>query len=190
MNTAKSNGTTSPTTWNPTNIWTQPTSKFNEFHIGLQQDWSNEFSSYVRYRMIDVQGPLYGVTQRNQYDIDTALNSNQPSHEDRVEIGGNWNPSDDFMLTGSFWIQNRYSTAPYVYFDEDNYPIVISSWYAPDDRWSFTGGYATFSNWIRQDITLGERSPARSLSLRLGTTLAEPTYLTSVRRTPTPATLR
>ncbi len=137
------------------NIWTQPTSKFNEFHIGLQQDWSNEFSSYVRYRMIDVQGPLYGVTQRNQYDIDTALNSNQPSHEDRVEIGGNWNPSDDFMLTGSFWIQNRYSTAPYVYFDEDNYPIVISSWYAPDDRWSFTGGYATFSNWIRQDITLG-----------------------------------
>ncbi len=150
--------------------WTQPTTKTNDFFVGVQHDWSAMFSSFLRYRMLDSKDPLYGVTEGTD-DVDAGLNSNQPTHEDRVEIGGNWNPSEDFMLTGSFWIQNSYSHAEYVRFDEDNYPIVISSWYAPDDRWSFTGGYATFSNWIRQDITLGAASD--------NLVVANPEYYTS-----------
>ncbi len=138
--------------------WTQPTTKTNDFHLGVQQDWSNRLSSFVRYRMIDTKDPLYGVTEPAEY-MEAARNSNQPEHQDRIEVGGNWNPSDDFMLTGSFWIQNSYSHAESVNFDEDNYPIVISSWYAPNETWSFTGGFATFSNWIRQDITLGAFDP-------------------------------
>ncbi len=133
--------------------WTQPNTKTHDFFVGIQQDWSYTLSSFIRYRMLDTKDPLYGVTDADT--LDASLNSNQPTHEDRIELGGNWNPSDDFMLTASFWIQNSYSHADYVNFDEDNYPIVVSAWYAPDQRWSFTGGYATFSNWIRQDITLG-----------------------------------
>ncbi len=141
--------------------WTQPDTKTNDFHLGVQQDWSSTMSSFVRYRMIDTKDPLYGITAGGD-TLDVALNSNQPTHQDRIEVGGNWNPSDDFMLTASFWIQNSYSHADYVSFDEDNYPLVISSWYAPDDKWSFTGGYATFSNWIRQDITVGAGDPFTS----------------------------
>ena len=60
--------------------------------------------------------------------------------------------------SASFWIQNAYNRSELVNFDEDSYPIILSGWYAPDDRWSFTGGYATFSNWIVQDVTLGREN--------------------------------
>ena len=141
--------------------WTQPTRRPMISILVCSRIGRSTMSSFVRYRMIDTKDPLYGITEGGD-TLDVALNSNQPTHQDRIEVGGNWNPSDDFMLTASFWIQNSYSHADYVSFDEDNYPLVISSWYAPDDKWSFTGGYATFSNWIRQDITLGAGDPFTS----------------------------
>ena len=108
--------------------------------------------------MIANSWPIVGITQRSQVSVDAAANSNQPEHEDRIEIGGNWHPTDNLLLSASFWIQNAYNRSEFVNFDEDSYPIILSGWYAPDDRWSFTGGYATFSNWIVQDVTLGREN--------------------------------
>ncbi|MFO7901512.1 MAG: hypothetical protein ACQESR_03295 [Planctomycetota bacterium] len=144
-------------TYDLTNLepFTQPTTLTNMFFVGLKQDWSTALSSFVRYRMTHNNWPLVGVTHRQQLSLDAAINSNLPETEDRIEIGGNWSPTNNFMVNASFWIQNTSHHSDYVSFDEDSYPIVISSWYAPTERWSFTAGYATFSNWIDQDITLG-----------------------------------
>jgi hypothetical protein len=141
----------------PAGTWhyTQPMTTTNMFHVGVSQDWTRALSTYIRYRWIDRDVPLVGVTQRAQADLDRSINSNQPEHEDRIEIGGNWSLADNLLLTASFWLQNMYNRSDYVNFDEDSYPIVLSGWYAPNDRWSFSGGYATFSNWITQDVTLG-----------------------------------
>lgn len=133
----------------------QPSTTTNTFFVGLQQDWSYQFNSYIRYKMIDSDYPLVGVTPRQTLNLDAAVNSNLPEHEDRIEIGGTWTPIDNFMLTGSFWIQNTYNHSDLVNFDEDSYPVVLSAWYAPTTQWSFSAGVATFSNWINQDITLG-----------------------------------
>jgi len=135
--------------------FTQPTTVTNMYFVGVSQDWSRTFSSYLRYRFIDNSWPLVGVTHRQQLSLDAAVNSNQPEREDRIEIGGNWSPTANFLLNASFWIQNTYNHSNLVNFEEDSYPIVVSAWYAPEDRWAFTGGYATFSNWIDQDVTLG-----------------------------------
>ena len=133
----------------------QPSTTTNTFFVGLQQDWSYEVNSFIRYKMIDSDYPLLGITPRQTLSLDAAANSNLPEHEDRIELGGTWNPTDNFMLTGSFWIENTYHHSSLVNFDEDSYPVVLSAWYAPTEQWSFSAGVATFSNWINQDITLG-----------------------------------
>lgn len=139
-------------------VFTQPDSNTHMFFVGLEQDWSREFDTYLRYRVLDTDWPLLGVTHRQQLSLDAAINSNQPEHEDRIEIGGNWSPTNNFMLNASLWIQNRYNHSEFVNFDEDNYPVVLSGWYAPTDRWSMSAGAATFSNWIDQDVTLGREN--------------------------------
>jgi hypothetical protein len=139
--------------------FTQQDTQTNMFFVGLEQDITSSLSSYLRYRMTDTRYPLVGVT-RGTEDRQAAINSNLPEHEDRIEIGGNWNPSDNFLMNASFWIQNSYNHSNgYVNFDEDNYPLVLSAFYMPTDRLSLTGGYATFSNWIDQDITLSTDEP-------------------------------
>lgn len=139
----------------PPIMFTQPTTVTNSFFVGLQQDWTWTMRSFLRYRMIENNWPLVGITHREQASLDAAINSNQPEHLDRIELGGTWTPTDNFMANASFWIENAYNHSNVVNFDEDNYPIVLSAWYAPDPCWSFSGGFATFSNWIDQDVTFG-----------------------------------
>jgi len=142
----------------PAGEFTQPTTVTNTWFVGLSQEWNARLDTYVRYRMIANSWPIVGITQRSQVSVDAAANSNQPEHEDRIEIGGNWHPTNNLLLSASFWIQNAYNRSEVANFDEDSYPIILSGWYAPNERWSFTGGYATFSNWIVQDITLGREN--------------------------------
>jgi len=139
----------------PVELFTQPTTHTHMGFVGVQQEWGRTLSSYVRYRLIEREWPLVGVTHRAQIGLDQAINSNQPEHEDRIELGGTWTPLDNLMVNASFWLINSYNRSEFVNFDEDSYPIVISAWYGLNDQWSFTGGFATFSNWITQDITLG-----------------------------------
>jgi hypothetical protein len=135
--------------------FTQPDSNTNMVFVGLEQDWSREWNTYLRYRVLETDVPMLGVTHREQLSLDAAINSNQPDHEDRIEVGGTWSPADNFLVNGSFWVVNRYNHSEFVQFDEDDYPIVFNGWYAPTDRWSLSGGWATFSNYIDQDVTLG-----------------------------------
>lgn len=142
--------------------FTQPDTATNMAFVGLQQDLTRTLNAYVRYRMIATSYPLLGVSPWAN-NARAAINSLLPEHEDRIEIGGNWNPTETLLLNASFWIQNTYNHSDgFVDFDEDNYPIVLSAAYTPDERWAFTGGYATFSNWISQDITLSSDVPFTS----------------------------
>jgi hypothetical protein len=139
----------------PPTYFTQPTTVSHIGFVGLEQDWSCTLSSFARYRVTENNWPLVGATHRSQGPLDNAINTNQPEHMGQVELGSTWSPADNFMLTGSFWIENSYNHSDLIYFDEDNYPFVLTAWYAPTDQWSFTAGYAEFSNWITQDVTLG-----------------------------------
>ena len=40
--------------------FTQPDTNTNMFFVGLQQDWSREVNTYIRYRLIDNQWPMWG----------------------------------------------------------------------------------------------------------------------------------
>ena len=88
-------------------------------------------------------------------DVHGAFNSSLPEQVDGVEIGGTWTVAENLMVTAQFTIENSWQHSQYANFNENDYPMVFTVWYAPTCRLSLTGGYAYFTNWIDQDITLG-----------------------------------
>ena len=138
--------------------FTQPDTVSNMLHVGAQNRWSRCFDSFVRYKMRSIDNPLFGFseTQENVTSIGQALNSNQPQHEDLVELGGTWTPADSFFVNATFGLQQRNHNAANANFSENDYPIVVSAWYAPAVNWTISGGLGFFSNWIDQDIMIGK----------------------------------
>lgn len=142
--------------------FTEPSTISNRFWAGVSEEWTREFSTSLRYTFIDTRYPLIGVTSiEENADIFSSLNTNLPTHEDRIELGGTWNLADNLMLNGTFYLERTYNHSDFAFFDEDNYPFVLSAWYAPTCRWSVSGGYAQMTNYINQDITYGDKSVAQ-----------------------------
>jgi hypothetical protein len=140
-----------------------PNTNANKYFVGAQQDWTCTFNTYLKYTIIDTNDPLYGATPGQTGSdpidalVDDAINTSLPTHEDRIELNGTWTPTDNFMLSGTFFIERTYNHSEFAHFEEDHYPFMINAWYAPTCKWSVSGGYAQLTNWIQQDITLGNQ---------------------------------
>ncbi|MBI1900708.1 MAG: hypothetical protein HYS13_06315 [Planctomycetia bacterium] len=132
----------------------QPDTISHEIEFGPAMQWSRELETYVRYRPRFIEDPLIGVREANG-----RFNSNQPEQVHSVDIGGSWNPTWNFMATAQFSVVNSWHHSEFAYFNEDDYPIIVTAWYAPTERLSVTGGYGYYSNWVDQDITLGFTTP-------------------------------
>ena len=145
-------------TWNVNPVpFTQPNTRSHQIEFGPSTRWSQAFDTFTRYKVRFIDNPLIGITERAE-DEPGALgtfNTMLPEEEHIVELGGTWMPAVNFMTTAQFDIVNRWHRSQFANFTEDDYPIHFTTWYAPTERLSFTGGYAFFSNWIDQDITLG-----------------------------------
>jgi len=120
-------------------------------HVGVSQRWSRAADTFVRFTTRHDSRPLFGVRGSNG-----TTNSSLPTQTDLVEIGGTWSPTAAFLANVTFGIQNRSQHSELADFDEDSYPLTVSFWYAPTQRLSFSAGYAYFTNWIQQAITLGD----------------------------------
>jgi len=135
------------------------------FHVGTSRRWSPQFDTFIRYNLNFHRNPLLGVREHDELDpsgapTETVTNTSLPENENLIEIGGTWTPAYNFLLSATFGLQTLHHDSIHAEFDETNYPIVFSAWYAPDDRWSFSGGYAYYTNFIDQDISIGFRTPA------------------------------
>lgn len=141
----------------PPGPFTQPNTITHKFEIGPSTRWSQSLQTFTRYKVRFVDVPLIGVSEYSEDDPDVqgTFNTNLPEQVHAIDIGGTWTPTANFMATVQFSIENSWNTSQYANFSEDNYPMVCTLWYAPTNRLSFTGGYAYYSNWIDQDITLG-----------------------------------
>ncbi len=130
--------------------FTQEDTQTHQINIGPYMRVSRTLDTYVRYKGGFINNPLIGVRE-----ADGKFNTNQPEQQHRIELGGTWSPTSNFIATGLFGIENSWHDSQYADFDENNYPILFTLWYAPTDRLSLTGGYAYLSNWIDQKITIG-----------------------------------
>ena len=135
-------------------MFEQPDTNTNTFSVGVEEKWNLNLTSYVRYKYITTQYPLYGVTP-NATTLDGALDTLLPTLENRVEIGSTWTVSDRLLVNGEFYIEQASNHGPYAYFDSTDFPFFISMMYTINDKWSLNGGYGNFNNNINQNITLG-----------------------------------
>jgi hypothetical protein len=132
----------------------QQDTKTHSLQIGPQMRWSPTRTSYVRYKVAFIEDPLIGVREHNG-----RFNTNQPEQTHAIDIGGTWTPVQNFVATAQFSILNSWHYSEFASYNEDNYPFYCTLFYAPTDRLSLNGGYAYYSNWIDQDITLGFTVP-------------------------------
>jgi hypothetical protein len=141
----------------PPGPFVQPDTITHQMHFGPTTRWSRRLETFTRYKVQFIQVPLIGVSEFSDEDPDVqgAFNSSQPEQVHAVEIGGTCTPTDNFMVTTQFTIENSWHYSQYANFSEDNYPVLCTIWYAPTQRLSLTSGYAYTSNWIDQDVTLG-----------------------------------
>jgi hypothetical protein len=139
----------------PTGLFLQPNSNKNTFFVGVEEKWSKALSSYIRYKYIHTEYPLYGITPDQGTSNRTELDSSLPTQENRVEIGSTWTPADNLMINATLYVENAMSNAPYVNWTSNSVPFTLSAWYAPSTVWSFNAGAAVMDGYINQDVNLG-----------------------------------
>ncbi len=141
----------------PPGPFAQPDTATNQIEFGPSTRWSRSFDTFVRYRVQFIENPLIGVSEYSDEDPDIqgTFNSSQPQQVHLIDVGYTWSPYSNFMTTAQLTINNSWQESQYANFSENNYPMSFTVWYAPTERLSLTSGYAYFSNWIDQDITLG-----------------------------------
>lgn len=127
----------------------------NMVRIGMATRWSPMLRSEVWYKRRTTVDPLFGVREING-DLNTSL----PRRADLVELRGTWAPTSTFFANASLGIENRHHNSEIANFDEDNYPITCSLWWAPIRKLSLSAGYGFYSNWIDQDVSLPSDDPA------------------------------
>jgi len=135
------------------NVFTQPSSNKNTFTVGVEEKWSASLNTFLRYKFISTEYPLYGITP-DVGQLDAALNSALPTQENRVELGCTWTPTDCLMVNATLYVENAMSDAPYVAWTSNSLPFVVSAWWAPTQSWSFSAGASEMDSWINQNVTL------------------------------------
>jgi hypothetical protein len=143
--------------------FTQPDTQTHQIEFGPSLKWTREVDSYVRYKGQFTEDPLIGIRESQG-----RFNTNQPTQLHRVDLGGSWMPSTNFMATAQVSLVNSSNNSFYpskavgnrpIHFTEQDYPFITTLWYAPTDRLSLTGAYSYSSNVVNQDITVGFRGP-------------------------------
>jgi predicted porin len=161
----------------------------NIFSIGPSVRWSPCLNTYLKYKYYNSDDALYGVAYHSssygQPFGDTfeytaqSTNTALPEHDNIVELGGTWLPSNNFMLNGWVGIDAQSqsegqlvisnsgtpppTTTPVVTktpltFKSDNYPCGFNGSYQAGDQWTLNFGAAYYTNWIDQDQVFGPGS--------------------------------
>lgn len=131
-------------------------------HVGTRMRFSRDFDTYVRYKVLLVQDPLFGV---NRYE--GVTNTNLPEHENLVEVGGTWRPLKNLITNATFGVDSRTNHSDVANFDENSFPVTFTLWYAVTPAWSLSAGYGLYSNRIEQDILFpSDLAPAETWDRR------------------------
>jgi hypothetical protein len=123
------------------------------FQIGPDYRWSDTLDTYIRYKFQNAVQPLTGVQEPNG-----MTNTLLPQHDHIVEVGFNWVPADWFVANATIGVERGDNHSQYAQFDEENYPMSFSVWYAATKKLSVSAGYSVYSNFFAQDISVADQS--------------------------------
>ncbi|HYW79666.1 MAG TPA: hypothetical protein VE890_08820, partial [Thermoguttaceae bacterium] len=106
---------------------------YTSMHVGSTLRWSPKLETYIRYKLRANRDPLFAVNRYYGY-----TNTSLPEEESLLEIGGTWVPWTNFLATATVGFENRHNRSEVAQFEEDNYPMTFTLWYAPTSRWSLS----------------------------------------------------
>jgi hypothetical protein len=138
----------------PQIIIAQEHTPITAWHLGASMKFSPRLDGYLRYKQRAVQDPLFGV---NQYE--GATNTSLPEDDQLVEIGGTVRPSTNFSVNATVGVDNRTHRSEIADFDETSFPVTVSAWYAPTQKWSLSAGCGLYSSRLGQDILFPSDAP-------------------------------
>lgn len=110
-------------------FFVQPTTRSQEAIFESRMRWNSGVITFVDYRYIFTENPMYGLTP-----LSRALNSNLPTEENRITIGGSWSPLSNLLLSVRAEAQSLLHISNVANFAENNYPVLCTVWYAPRRR--------------------------------------------------------
>ena len=122
----------------------QSATQMNNVFFRAAMGWSPELNSRIQYRLSFVNDPLFALS------TNATTNSSLPTESHRVELQNTWTPSQSFLVSGLVGFASGRHFSDVASFQEDNYDLVFTGWYAPTPRWSLSAGLAFYSNWIDQ----------------------------------------
>jgi hypothetical protein len=132
----------------------------NSFQIGPDYRWNETLDTFVRYKYQHADQPLIGFTFSNG-----VFNTLLPQEDHIVEVGFNWVPADWFILNASVGIEESwnhsspastdFTSQTSINFNEQNFPVTLGLWYAASKKLSFSAGYSIFSNFVAQNVVIG-----------------------------------
>jgi len=147
----------------------QPNTTTNSLYVGVQVPWTDSIHAYANYKLKFIRDALVGIT------LDSgAVNSNLPDLENIFEFGADWFPSTCFgaSFNQSFDISSREggpqavsgfpptivanSAGDVLNFGEQSYSTTLVTWYKPVDKLILTANADYFTNWIKQNIIIGD----------------------------------
>jgi hypothetical protein len=138
----------------PPGFRSQRRTSFARYFAGTSMRWHPKFDTRLRYEHRNTSNPNFGLD--NYWGI---TNSSQPTVEDVVRLDATWLAAKNLIATGSIAVETRQHHTDIAVFDEDNYPMTFTIWYAPHPAWSLSGGYGYYTNWIDQDMYFPSNTP-------------------------------
>jgi hypothetical protein len=135
--------------------FTEPFTITNQIWIRPSIAWSPHFDTFLQFKQRWVATPLYA--SRANFELGGNLtNSSLPTDEQVAELGASWYPTKDFYLSATVGWDNREHDDFVTVFHEQSYPYSVNAWYRVTSQWSLSVGYADFTDFIAQDINVGD----------------------------------
>lgn len=139
-------------------IYSQADTATHTLFAGVRQP-VGDFNTFVRYKVHFVDNVLFGFRE-----LSNVLNTALPQERHIVEFGGGWFPASNFSLTLDQNIELRRTyndntaaaTGNVVDFHEQSYATTLTMLYAPTCRLSLVTSVSVYSDWINQNMFLGD----------------------------------
>jgi hypothetical protein len=151
----------------------QTYTRTNNFELRPTVRWSPTLDTYFKYRCTLVDQPLLGVKYLNTGGNTGTYNTLLPQSDNLEEVGVTWLPSKQIVCNATVGVDESYTNIPNpsvagpslpINYNETSYPYSVSLAYTPIARWTLTGGYANYTDFISQLITLGDDYIAPSVA--------------------------
>lgn len=140
-------------------IYEQADTTTQTLFVGARKPWGRNVDTFVRYKVHFVDNVLFGFRE-----LSNVLNTGLPQQRHIVDFGGGWYPVSSFavMLDQSIQVgrtqfdNTANADGNVIDLREQSYATTVTVLYAPTRRLSLITSVSAYSDWVNQNLFLGD----------------------------------